>query len=256
MEGLFVSAGLSEEKAKQTLKNVDLSEFLNTSLLQVKSIAPVTRDNGLNVYSFCTKSKKKHLAGSILPYIARGQLETPSKLDAAIEYGQKATDFDKVAFESACGVGVVVSNDDIENAVMSVINVNKEQLMKQRYRFNIGMLLGKARSSIPFVDGKKLKAALDCEILNLLGPKTEADLAKPKKEKKEKTKKETKDEKKEEIKESLEEQLKGAARFFHAPGKNYETERYVTTDTTMAHMDKHLAITGGQVRTRFPPEPN
>ena len=97
---------------------------------------------------------------------------------------------------------------------------------KQRYRFNVGMLLGKTRSSIPFVDGKKLKSALDCEVLNLLGPKTEADLAKPKKEKKEKAKKETaKDEKKEEINESLEEQLKGAARFFHAPGKNFETER-------------------------------
>ena len=224
MEGLFVSAGLSEEKAKQTLKNSDLSEFLNASLLSVQAIAPVTRENGLNVYSFCTKSKKKHLAESILPYIARGQLETPSKLDAAIEYGQKATEFDRAAFESACGVGVVVSNEDIENAVMAVINVNKEQLVKQRYRFNIGMLLGKARSSIPFVDGKKLKAALDCEILNLLGPKTEADLAKPKKEKKEKVKKEV--EKKEEVKsESLEEQLKGAARFFHAPGKNFETER-------------------------------
>jgi len=257
MEGLFVSAGLSAEKATQTLKNGDLSDFLNASLLQVQAIAPVTRENGLNVYSFCTKSKKKHLAASILPYIARGQLETPSKLDAAIEYGQKATEFDKAAFESACGVGVVISNEDIENAVMAVINANKEQLVKQRYRFNVGMLLGKTRSSIPFVDGKKLKSALDCEVLNLLGPKTEADLAKPKKEKKEKAKKETaKDEKKEEINESLEEQLKGAARFFHAPGKNFETERYVTTDTTMAHMDKHLAITGGQVRTRFPPEPN
>ena len=31
---------------------------------------------------------------------------------------------------------------------------------------------------------------------------------------------------------------------------------YVTTDTTMAHMENHLKITGGQVRTRFPPEPN
>ena len=88
------------------------------------------------------------------------------------------------------------------------------------------MLLGKARTSIPFVDGKKLKAALDCEVLNLLGPKTEADLAKPKKEKKEKVKKEIKKEQ-EEVTESLEEQLKGAARFFHEPGKNYETERLV-----------------------------
>ena len=31
---------------------------------------------------------------------------------------------------------------------------------------------------------------------------------------------------------------------------------YVTTDNTMSHMENHLKITGGQVRTRFPPEPN
>ena len=56
--------------------------------------------------------------------------------------------------------------------------------------------------------------------------------------------------------ESLEDQLKGAARWFHEPGKNYETERYVVTENTMKHMENHLKITGGQIRTRFPPEPN
>jgi len=55
MEALFVSAGLSEEKAKQTIKNNELSTFLNQSLLKVKEIAPITRDNGLHVYNFCTK---------------------------------------------------------------------------------------------------------------------------------------------------------------------------------------------------------
>ena len=55
METLFVSAGLSEEKAKQTLKNAELSNFLNESLLKVKAIAPITRENGLHVYNFCTK---------------------------------------------------------------------------------------------------------------------------------------------------------------------------------------------------------
>ena len=65
-------------------------------------------------------------------------METPSKLDAAIEYGQKSSSFDKAEFEKACGVGVVVTNEDIENAVQKVINDNKEQIVKQRYRFNIG----------------------------------------------------------------------------------------------------------------------
>ena len=43
---------------------------------------------------------------------------------------------------------------------------------------------------------------------------------------------------------------------FHKPGENYKTDGYVITDNTMKHMEKHLKQTKGQVRTRFPPEPN
>lgn len=43
---------------------------------------------------------------------------------------------------------------------------------------------------------------------------------------------------------------------FHKPGENYKTDGYVTTPNTMALLARHLEITGGQVRTRFPPEPN
>ena len=120
------------------------------------------------------------------------------------------------------------------------------------------MLLGKARIEIPFVDGKKLKSELDLQILEKLGPKTDADLAKPQKKKAEKKPKTdtNKKEKIEENEESLETQLKGAATQFHKPGENFKTERYVTTPNTLNHMKRHLEITGGQVRTRFPPEPN
>ena len=135
---------------------------------------------------------------------------------------------------------------------------HEEDLVKQRYRFNVGMLLGKARIEIPFVDGKKLKSELDLQILEKLGPKTDADLAKPQKKKAEKKQKAdtNKKEKMEENEESLETQLKGAATQFHKPGENFKTERYVTTPNTLNHMKRHLEITGGQVRTRFPPEPN
>lgn len=43
---------------------------------------------------------------------------------------------------------------------------------------------------------------------------------------------------------------------FHKPGENYKTEGYVRTLNTDALLAKHLKETGGQVRTRFPPEPN
>lgn len=43
---------------------------------------------------------------------------------------------------------------------------------------------------------------------------------------------------------------------FHKPGENYKTEGYVKTPNTDAILARHLEETGGQVRTRFPPEPN
>ncbi|KAG9510490.1 putative glutamine--tRNA ligase, partial [Fragariocoptes setiger] len=43
---------------------------------------------------------------------------------------------------------------------------------------------------------------------------------------------------------------------FHKPGENYKTDGYVVTPNTEALLAKHLQETGGQVRTRFPPEPN
>lgn len=43
---------------------------------------------------------------------------------------------------------------------------------------------------------------------------------------------------------------------FHKPGENYKTEGYVVTPNTHRLLQEHLKITGGKVRTRFPPEPN
>ena len=43
---------------------------------------------------------------------------------------------------------------------------------------------------------------------------------------------------------------------FHKPGDNHITEGYVMTENTKKLLAEHLKITGGKVRTRFPPEPN
>lgn len=43
---------------------------------------------------------------------------------------------------------------------------------------------------------------------------------------------------------------------FHAPGENYKSDGYVVTPNTKRLLEEHLKITGGKVRTRFPPEPN
>lgn len=57
-------------------------------------------------------------------------------------------------------------------------------LKAQRYRFNTGVLLGEVRETLKWADGKVAKTILDAEMTKILGPKTEADLAKPEKKKK------------------------------------------------------------------------
>jgi len=90
------------------------------------------------------RSKKKDLVNDILPFIADGSLDTPAKLDAAINYSQRS-EFVKSDFVKECGVGLKITGEDIENAVSTALKSHSADLKKQRYRFNVGMLLGKAR---------------------------------------------------------------------------------------------------------------
>uniref|UniRef100_A0A8C8AIR7 glutamine--tRNA ligase n=1 Tax=Otus sunia TaxID=257818 RepID=A0A8C8AIR7_9STRI len=117
--------------------------------------------------------------------------------------------------------------------VEAVIGEHRAELLAERYRFNVGLLMGEARSRLRWADGKSIKNEVDLQVLHLLGPKTEADL-----------------EKKPKVRRRL-----GTGRSLPI-GENYKTEGYVVTPNTMALLKHHLTITGGQVRTRFPPEPN
>ncbi|XP_064080496.1 probable glutamine--tRNA ligase isoform X2 [Macrobrachium nipponense] len=160
-------------------------------------------------------------------------------------------------FEKSCGVGVEVSQDEIEASVAHIIGKHKEALLSQRYRFNVGPLIGQVRASLPWADSKKVKEEIDLQVLTLLGPKGEEDLVKPPKvknaEKKEKADKvDSAPQEKQCL--TMTELLRTVQ--FHAPGENHKTDGYIITDQTERLLKEHLKVTGGQVRTRFPPEPN
>lgn len=48
-----------------------------------------------------------------------------------------------------------------------------------RYRFNVGLLMSEVRNALKWADGKVVKSEIDLQLLSLLGPKSEADLAPP-----------------------------------------------------------------------------
>ncbi|KAL6119142.1 qars1 [Pungitius sinensis] len=265
---LFTSIGLSEQKAKETLKNEALSSALKEAIIQaqrVRGASGVDKAVGTLLYSMASRLKDPKRLAFLSDSIVLCKICTELQLAAALEFVKSHPEdpINQKEFEQACGVGVVITPEQIEEAVESIIKKHKEQLLKERYHFNMGLLMGEARSALKWADGKVVKNEVDLQVLHLLGPKTEADLEK--KLKPQKAKAAGAEVKKEDLVvtegmsregRSLMEQLRGEALKFHKPGENYKTEGYVITPNTMDLLKKHMEITGGQIRTRFPPEPN
>lgn len=264
----FMSLGLTEQKARETLKNAAVTKNLNTILDSINDTFP--EGAGTLLYNLATKIKPQvaeHL-GFVAKNIAERKLDTQQRLDAALEYLLSNTTkaIDVAAFEKACGVGIVVTPGEIEEVVEKLILANKEALIAQRYRFNLGKVLQEARAQLPWADGRSIKNEVDVQVFDILGVKTAADMApQPKAEKKVAAKvekvKQPETKKAEETSEtsdsanSIGELMKNKVHF-HAPGENYKTDGYVVTPNTERLLKEHLKQTGGQVRTRFPPEPN
>ncbi|XP_015277607.1 PREDICTED: glutamine--tRNA ligase [Gekko japonicus] len=265
---LLISIGLSENKAHETLRNEALTALLREAVVQAQGILGPALDKtvGTLLYNVASRLKDpKHLS-FLVGYIANKKIVTDLQLNAALEYvkSHPVAPIDAADFDRECGIGVTVTPEQIEEAVEMAINKHKAQLLSERYRFSMGLLMGEARSKLKWADGKIIKNEVDLQVLHLLGPKTEADLErkpkalKPRAAEPEKKGKAVVVENGEVYQEtkSLMEQLRGEALKFHKPGENYKTEGYVVTPNTMNLLKRHLEITGGQVHTRFPPEPN
>lgn len=264
----LTSLGLSEQKAKETLKNTALSKTIFTALAYVPDDDALSGGRGLLLYQVCTKIKQQsidHLE-FLIKNIVQRKLDNTIRVDAALEFLlangiNKSVDTEQ--FDKACGIGVEVTPEEIEHAVEFAIGQHKELVLEQRYRFNVGKLLSEIRKALPWADGKAVKNEVDVQMFDMLGPKTDADLAPPSKEKRPKDKPT-----------NHEPNLASAAAnitmidgstsiaelmktvHFHEPGKNHKTDGYVITDHTSALLQEHIKRTGGTVRTRFPPEPN
>uniref|UniRef100_A0A9R1SSA6 Glutaminyl-tRNA synthetase n=2 Tax=Cyprinus carpio TaxID=7962 RepID=A0A9R1SSA6_CYPCA len=262
---IFMSIGLSEQKAKETLKNEALTSTLKKAIEQAQGLlgsASVDKTAGTLLYNMVTRLKDTNRLSFLTEYIITQKITSELQLSAALDFlkSHPQENLDRLEFETACGVGVVVTPEQIEDAVRTLHSL---RLLWCENRFGL-CSSGEARTALKWADGKIVKNEVDMQVLHLLGPKTEADLEK--KPKAAKPKAAEKDVKIEQVSvengeantegKSLMEQLRGEALKFHKPGENYKTEGYVVTPNTMNLLKKHLEETGGQVRTRFPPEPN
>ncbi|KAJ0725690.1 putative glutamine--tRNA ligase [Helianthus annuus] len=263
---LFLKIGLDKRTAENTIAN----NKVTSNLLAVINEAAVTdgceRSTGNLLYTVATKFPANALVHrpTLLTYIVSSKIKTPAQVEAAFAFlsvtGSENIDISK--FEEACGVGVEVSEEDIEHAVNEVFEEKESAIKEQRYRTNVGELIAHVRKKQPWADPKTVKQVVDRKLLALLGPKTAADDEKPVKKKKEKpVKVEDKSATEEPV--PSEEELNPYL-IFPAPEENYKvhTEVFFSDRPVLracnskAILEKHLKATGGKVLTRFPPEPN
>lgn len=223
---------------------------------------------GMLIYHLATKIKPQIVQNSLpilVKLIVDKKLDTTLRIDVALDHllsrGQSKQAIDIVELEKVCGVGVIVTPEQIETAVDDVIKANKAVILEQRYRFNVGKIMQEIRAKLPWADGKHVKSEIEVQLFDLLGEKTATDLAPPPKpDKKAKEKKEPAketvvvDSSTKDGAHSIAELMKKIR--FHGPGENHKTDGYVITDHTERLLKQHLKETGGMVRTRFPPEPN
>lgn len=278
----FGALGLSEQKAKETIKNANVTKNL---LMAVEglNLGQLGEGVGMLLYQLASKIKPQVVdqIPFLVPYILAKKLDTAMRVDMALEYllsvGHKKDAISGPELEKYCGVGIVVTPEEIERAIEVVVSMNREQILQQRYRYNVGKIMQEVRGDLKWADGKAVKSEIDVQMFDLLGPKTEADLAPPPKVDKKAVaaaaavasgqskpaataaKKEMKLEDLDGMQEdgagSIEELMRTKVHF-HKPGENYKTDGYVVTPNTEKLLRDHLKATGGRVRTRFPPEPN
>ncbi|XP_014282529.1 probable glutamine--tRNA ligase [Halyomorpha halys] len=262
----LTSLGLSEQKAKETIKNESLTTNLLAAIEEAKKFGGVPSGKCSLLYHTVSKLKPQilHHLPLIVQYIVENKIDSIARADAALEFllsnAHKELDIKK--FEAECGIGISVTPEDIELAVENAINKSKKEILDKRYRFNSGILLQQVRNTLKWADFRDVKNEIDVQLLYLLGPKTEEDLASPdtKNKKKEKDKNDTKKIKAQDSGLSKNEAITVkdmiAKLTLHEVGKNFTTDGYVITSNTQKHLTRHMEATKGCVLTRFPPEPN
>ncbi|XP_044493982.1 glutamine--tRNA ligase, cytoplasmic-like [Mangifera indica] len=267
---LFLKIGLDERTAKNTIANNKVTSNLTAVINEAAVTDGCDRRIGNLLYTVATKYPANALVHrpTLLQYVVSSKIKTPAQLEAAFLFFASvgAENFKVDEFEEACGVGVEVSVEDIEQTVNEVFEENQNSILELCYRTNVGDLFAHVRKRLPWADPKIVKQLIDAKLYELLGERTAVDNEKPakKKEKKEKPAKvEDKPAMAEASAQPSEEELNPYL-IFPQPVDNIQvhTEIPFSNGTVLRccnskeMLDKHLKSTGGKVFTRFPPEPN
>lgn len=127
----------------------------------------------------------------IVKYISDGKFTTPKQVDAAVTFfkpRREDAEVNSEEFEKATGVGVVITNSEIEEAIMKVLMDRKEKLQIERHLLNVGEYISAVQKigQLKWADNKVIKEILENHINSIIGPITKEEeevLHDPKKKK-------------------------------------------------------------------------
>ncbi|KAJ3108430.1 hypothetical protein HDU97_001137 [Phlyctochytrium planicorne] len=257
MSERFVKFGLSEQKAKETAANKKLSVNLDEVLDEIGvDIAAKFSALLYTVASTITKDARPHMI-FVAKAVVSEKLKSTDQVSAAIKFLESIKEGSAVpekVFDDACGVGIVVTEKDIEEAVSKLFTEKDKDIKEKRYQ-SLGSLLAALKAgNLRWANAATVKKIVDQKLLEVLGPKDDRDSGK----KKEKPAKESNNQAAAanstprpsiaDLARSPKFVLEGAISKLHKPGENPQTKPEL--------MKEHLARTKGKVVTRFPPEPN
>lgn len=206
-------------------------------------------------------------------YIVDSGIDTASKLQGALHFVKNSTvsakEMDRAAFETAAGVGVVVRAEEIGESVGAIIDSMRSELETKRYIVKENAIIVKLREAFPrtvFADGAAVNAAVSEAMLNLLGPRTEADEVMIKEWRKKGKAGKGGKKGKGGGGDAAATSASAASAAASSASTSEETEdsvkdAFAARDMAAAVnsaelLKQHASVTKGVIRTRFPPEPN
>jgi len=253
---IFQNVGLAEKKAIETANNKKIGPIFSTAIVEAGLQEGCDKTTGALLYFLAGKIPKdsKHI-GYIAKKIASKDLASNDQVQAAVKYVADVDEIDEAKFNEECGVGVVVTQEEVQAAVKSLLESRKDELVEKRYTL-VGPLLANLRQQLKWASPLMLKEELEKGVVALIGPKDDRDDPKKKKAKakKENKKQAPAAQKKQTGNTSKACQLnldfifEGELAKLHKPGGNKQIKESL--------MEEHLKATGKKVYTRFPPEPN
>lgn len=245
---LFGSFGLGEKKAKDILKNKKVALALqNIFTHDIDTKGPID-DKKLALLQTLAIQYKGTVNDSALAnrkLVTEGILNDELKTNLQVEEGFKYINLtdDTSGFKKAAGVGAEPSDEEIKAIIYDYIASRKEELETKRYSL-VPSLLGDSKKlpSLKWARPAAFKPIIDSIVLEICGPKDDRDVVKKEKKKAKKPEAKAAPEKERSM------YSEGFLGDLHKPGENPQAYPEL--------MKEHLAVTHGEVWTRFPPEPN